>query len=861
MKMITKLITKLITVAAFAMVIAGCSDGEMNLGSSQEFDISPPAPIIISFFAEPDHVAEGESTTISWEVAGADSIEITSVATGEPIDFHVESDELSGSVTASGLTSTTDFIITASKQAMMMEGEEEEAELAEAISISLNSDETSGQIKFGEEEEAPPPAPGISSVSQAITVTVDSLTDVTAEITADAVDVAAGTPTIIRWKVTPAEFVDVSVVADSNEEIAGTDQCDGDIASISAEGVVGNAPVVGCAVVQPTESTEYSIVAVSKDGGEAEASVKIRTSSVDVQAEIFVDGQANLGVKGFPSTVTVSWAATPAEAAVVVSSTPSADCKPALSEATSVGSAECIVTSGTKFSIVATLGEKTGNDSADVYNAGAGGSAGLLIPNQWAFEGEMVAVEVELDAATKSNPEIIEKLVVGTKEFTGEALSPLKSGSFKIKVSDVLVGSSGVPVSMVYGGGHEVNTRTVETVQLAFKNVDSGVKKVSSITFDEELGHRYTGVMMDGLNDGKARIYRDGGALADIDFMKPIQDAASGMLKDVLFANVAEYPATVAVREDSPDELFVGIPGAVMRSTDGGGSWEPVLVTIRQARRPYSGDGSHKTCGRDAVQPGAAPKIDGDIVSFNRICDIVALNNGVLIVATDTGIRTESNIDNDTLSWFGGLKDGAVTDPTQGFVVSDLEVVGDKIFAATEIGVFVSTDGKNWESFGGSETYAIAYDKNNDLIYAGAESGITKAAVSSDGAWESAGIDQPVISITVDKKHSSVGSTTIIASSVSGDTGSVQISRNGGTSWNEISLGNVANVDAISSVALASAEVPGGIEYRIALGSSTGSELFATKVVSAVNVSSSEEPVIDPADAPAEEEPVDEETE
>ena len=65
------------------------------------------------------------------------------------------------------------------------------------------------------------------------------------------------------------------------------------------------------------------------------------------------------------------------------------------------------------------LGDKTGNDSADVYNKGAGGSAGLVIPNQWAFEGEKVEVEVELDEATKSNPEIIEKLVVGTKEFTG----------------------------------------------------------------------------------------------------------------------------------------------------------------------------------------------------------------------------------------------------------------------------------------------------------------------------------------------------------------------------------------------------------------------------------------------------------
>ena len=857
MKKTTKRIVKLLTVASVAFVIAGCSDGELNLGSGQDFDISTPAPIIISFFAEPDHVVEGESTTVSWEVAGADSIEITAVtATGAPIDFHVESDELSGSATASSLTSTTDFIITATKQAMMMEGEGEEeledTELAESVWVSLGSDESGGQIELegeegeedGAEDALPPPTPGVSSVSQAITVIVDSLADVTAEITADDVDVAAGTPTIIRWKVSP-EDADVTVTADSNEEIAGTDQCDGDIASISAAGVVGTVPAVGCAVVQPTESTEYTINAVSSDGGEAEESVKIRTSSVDVNAEIFVDGQANLGVKGFPATVTVSWAATPKEATVAITSSTAADCTPALSEATSVGSAECTVSSGTKFSIVATLGDKTGDDSADVYNAGAGGSAGLVIPNQWAFEGEKVEVEVELDAATKSNAEIIEKLVVGTKEFTGEALAPLKSGSFKLKASDVLVGSSGVPVSLVYGGGHEAKTKTVEVVQLAFKNKDASVKKVSSITFDSELKHRYTGVMMDGLNDGNAIIYRDGGRLAPINFMAPIQEAASGMLKDILFEDVSEYPAVVGVREDSPDELYVGVTGSVMRSTDGGGSWEPVLVTVRQARKPYSGDGSHKTCGRDTVQPGRKPKIDGDIVSFNRICDIVSLSDGTLIVATDIGIRTEKNIDDGEMNWFGGFKNGSVTDPTQGNVVNDLEVVDNKVFAATDAGVFVSEDGITWDSFGGSETYAIAYDKNNDLLYAGTESGISKAAVSSDGNWESAGIEQAVVSIAVDKKHSSVGSTTVIASSVSGDTGSVQISRNGGTSWNEISLGNVDNVDAISSVALASTEVAGGVEYRIALGSNTGSELFATKIVSAVNASSSSDDAAD----------------
>ena len=69
---------------------------------------------------------------------------------------------------------------------------------------------------------------------------MDSLADVKAEITQPIQSMfAAGTPTIIRWSVSP-EDADITIVADTDEEIAGTDQCDGDVASISAAGVVGS---------------------------------------------------------------------------------------------------------------------------------------------------------------------------------------------------------------------------------------------------------------------------------------------------------------------------------------------------------------------------------------------------------------------------------------------------------------------------------------------------------------------------------------------------------------------------------------------------------------------------------------------
>jgi hypothetical protein len=55
---------RILGIVALLFTAAGCSDGELrsNAGTS----ITPPAPLIISFFADPSAINSGESTNISW---------------------------------------------------------------------------------------------------------------------------------------------------------------------------------------------------------------------------------------------------------------------------------------------------------------------------------------------------------------------------------------------------------------------------------------------------------------------------------------------------------------------------------------------------------------------------------------------------------------------------------------------------------------------------------------------------------------------------------------------------------------------------------------------------------------------------
>ena len=900
---------RLLAAVAALLFIGGCSDGE--LASNVSPNLTPPSPMIISFYAEPAAISADQQTTISWEVAGADEVEITAVAaTGEAVAFGVSTDQLSGSESVT-LASTTDFILTATKGAVSYEAEDEGESEGDAEL------EKGGQIQFGPEEEeieepeaAESPLPVASSVSQTITVTVTPAGELIASITADKASVAMGESTVIRWNVTPSDdLIAVGVVADSGELIAPTDQCEGDMATILAQPALDAFPAVGCAVVTPDVATNYTINAQNSAGIDATASTMVSVSDTDVNAKIYAakDEQATpqdntLEVESWQNPVVVSWSVTPANAEVTVTAegsveaSTSAPCElPSGATDKAEGSTKCKLVGGTTFTVTATYAGNTDSDDV-VVNMKQSGKAGLVIANAWAFDGETVNIEMRLDTDAMVNPSVVENVLVAGQTLkssdasvtTEQLLTKLKSGE-PIVVSTVANAKLGIPmikVELVYNGAEKAGYDPVQIVDLEASPPATDVVEVTSMAVfksGDEIS-RYTGVMLDGYNDGKARMYKDGHEVGpDIPFANLINDQLEKQfgykLDEGFFEDkIKDFPVTVAVKGSDPDDIFAGVTGGVMRyrqDSEGEYGWEVILINRRLGKGNIPKE--HPTCGRDnetgtqKTQMGRKPSFDGDIVSLNRICDM-ALFGQQLLVATDYGMKVETNIHDEATVWRGTPSPELTAEQivdleflTYAHVVNDLQVAGNRVYAATDDGVLVSEDGVHWQNTGfyavatsmsgvlregQNPVWALAYDARNEILYGGYEGGIkyldTTAAEDAEDVvdctdpdvapgdcghgWKDVdGIDQPVISLAVDPAAPSTA-VAIFAGTPDG----LMVTRNRGIFWSDVTIKGGAQ--AVTALAVAAIDIGPSIQYEIALGTAIGNELFRTTYVSKGNL-------------------------
>ncbi len=824
---------RLLAILAVAMSASACSDGE--LAPAVNANITPPAPVIITFAADPVTVNSGGSTKISWEVAGADSVEITAVSSsGAAPDFHVQSSELSGEATASNLTATTDFVLTAKKTAASPE------------SSGGGATTKSGQIQFGEEPDAsggvPAPTPSESAVTQTITVTVIGGTAPT--ITADKTPVDSCAETIIRWT---SEGTNTTVTASTGEQIVAKDQCPqtgdltADIAAINAAPAVDPTPAAGCAVVKPCENTIYT---VKNDGGDA--SVTVNVNSGNVTANIYAGKDETekkenlLQVESFSNPVYISWKAEPASAKVTITATPSATCDPVLpTDATdkAESSSKCTITGETKFVISAQVGSgQPATKEVDVVQ-NAAGSAGLVIAEKWALEGEKVDLDISLEDSAKGSA--VSNVKVYNTDILPGLLTDLRDGK-KITVKDIVAKGQFVKVDLLINGSSKpIVYYPVPVVSLMADDKDDDVVAVTSLEFSKDL-KRYKGVQLSSYNDGVGRIYIDG-SKKDVPFGKSIKDlyGMDKMWNDAFFKDVVKtYPTAVTTREDNTDEVYVGITGAVMRSKDGGKSFDNVMVTRRRAAdmNSYNGNPNHATCGRgddgaQKIQAGKKPEFEGDFISLNQICDIVAMKDGRVIVATDFGVQVEKNIDDSSVAWIGtpavGTAGESIGALTFGHVVNDLQMADGKLFAADDNGVFVSPSadadadkiGIKWEAFGSlsSPVWALAYDARNKTIYAGTNDGVYASPIDSAN-WSQKGMaGEAAISLAIDPSVP-VGTVTVIAGTPKG----VKITRDGAT-WQDIAL--TSGEQAVEAVAIASKDNGDLVDYAVSFGTTGGESL------------------------------------
>lgn len=799
------LVVVAVVASAFA---AGCSDGDPWQVNDRDLNITP-GPQIIKFYADPNAIKAGDSTTIYWEVADADQVAITAVTdSGETIPFDVQSGEKSGSAPANDLSATTHFTLTATMAAPV---EDSGAKAQEAD-------------------------PGASLMSQTITVTVEGSTAISASIAADSSDLMPGEQTVIRWSVSPAEGVVVEVSSNSDEPIAATDKCDGDVQDILAQPVSDSVPAVGCAVVAPESSTEYTVkaTATSDPSNVVEDSAEVSVEDAELETEIRVNGDKETKITSTETEVEVSWTVSLAGAEVTVTATPPVEsCTPELpnGQVTETTSARCKLSAiPTTFSVQAKMGNLPPAEATAEVRQGSVNAGIDIRSDEWAFEGETVSLEIALKEGIDSSA-ILEVLVTDKNEGV-KHVSVLPT----VEPIKVVVPVDGVVVTMVDAAGDSHDPKTaVRAISTDPASVGEG-NVVTRLALDpSNPAKRLVGLQLPGYNDGKVRIIANTSETRDIDFAVLLKKDLYGTEKpkywhdDEMEKFIKSFPVNaLTVHPADSNKVFFGTTGGAFYSTDGGKTFAIVFPGAFISKTGKDHPLSHNTC-RGKTQTNA-PHDKGNknrIVGFNQFCDIAVGKGGRFIAATDTGAFSIANIESFMPLVGVDKRQKEIKGHSSVLykhVVDDIECLDDECMtalAATDEGVFKSADGgESWEQFGSIGVRAFSLAILGEQVFAGTEDGVF-VADKAQGSWTKLGLSGvKVFSLAIDPNVGPFG-----VMLLAGTDRGVQVTRDTGKSWSAI---EAAGSGESLSVAIASApSSPGKKTIGVMVGS--GSSIIGGK--------------------------------
>ena len=837
-------------IAAIAMVafVAGCADGDLELGSSA--NITPAPPSILKFAADPTEVAPGGSTKLVWEVDGADSVEIT---TSDASDFKFHAGpftELTGEAPVDGITTTTEFVLTASKTVMVAlpaTGDGGTTSPSGDGSTQPTSIVVSkaGQIEIPQAPPVPNLSPMTVTATAKATVTIVE-SNLTAKITTDKDTLIAGESTIIHWKAEPST-AQVTVKASDSSVINA--QAEGSCVLPSeapeapqpvtpqpseAAATAAAFPVEGCAVVTPLANTTYSLEATDS-GKIVDDAVTIQVSVANVDALIKANDQENVvQVSDFSTPVKISYQAQPADALVTIVTDQPVICTPELPSTPQaltggVGVSQCTLTQKTRFDMKAKMGSAEETSSVVVDLEGGQIADAKITAAPWAFEGEEVTVTADPDAIQGNNRAFIKEIIIAGSSYKLPASGPLV-------VPNVPVPIGGIDATVVTTSGAEIpHPKVVQTAIPISIPIGDDVQEYSRITFDDKNPSRaYIGVKKIGYNKGVLQAYKVN--MKDVsDYLSWKIDISTSLLASAqsstywnegtangFFEMVKDFPVSALVVDG--DRLFMGATGIVMYSDDEGTTWNKITTFLRF----YADD--YETCAGE-MQPGNGD----DLGSLGRACDLVARNKH-LIIASDRGVLTVTDVDNfistqDAAQYVAGRPpQGAIDEtkyPTYGAVAHDLEAVDGAVYAASTKGLFKSTDdGETWTKVDGISEEIFAVAVRDNMIYVGTATGI-KSRPLDGGSWVAGTMDKKskIYSIATDPYSPGV----VLA----GTNDALLVSRDNGATWTRIKAGGFSG-KAIKSVAIAAKPDDTGsqLEYSISFGGQQGA-VAASMIVSA----------------------------
>ncbi|MFH1874714.1 MAG: hypothetical protein ABH859_05970 [Pseudomonadota bacterium] len=882
---------RVIAVVAITILASACSDGELKFGS--QLDIVPPE-ILIDFTADPAEINEGGSTTLKWDVKNATHIQISGKAITEEaaaFAYNFETEEMTGEVVVDGIPATIDFTMTATTTIDLPapteeeqpegnvseeEGDKEEVAEEDAKEEETGEEETEeapvaytfkkmGQIPVGITPEVQPNlVPTTISGTKTVRVTVTPASDIVATIAADQENISAGQSTVIRWNY--SQDLTATVTSSTNQIIEAQADCAN---LVGIEGVISE-----CATVSPNSTTTYALNAVDASGKEYTAAVTVNVEEVDLQAEIRVNGSDGFyTVSSYMESFQVTWNVTPENALVTITAEPEAQCDNAfpVEVESASGSATCTVSPNaieTNFTIVATLGDSQDTSNVIVKVVGGSGGAPLDInAKPWAVESE--EIEVEIGATNAAQVATIESVKVCGQTIDKEKLAEGTKAPCRVT-------NKGAPVEVKYAGVEEPKSQqAVESfMQLTknpfFHNVGNGqALPVTKVVIDQDnIDIAYYGVQRPEF--GEISVYKVTDFVGSMEYAINIEDAIKQAfdLQDLWqhngFFDERAYPVgAIAFRQGNESQMFAASTGIMMYSNDAGTTWNRLDAIFYLRKDNYDG----KTCaGKSQADLGAAMNTgnQNDIVALGQVCDMIVKPDGRMIVAFDYGLAINNNIDafiakpGDSPWQSGAESDVSAT------VAHDLEEVGNKIYAATNKGVYVNDGSSNsWQPFIGGEVnestpvYSLAYNERSNQIYAGGANAVyVTAADSANWTKTQDNLGGLVLSLAVDP-YAPAEKPVVVAGTSSG----LAITRNGGNSWSKLTSPAATDLAEVRSVALAAKEENGNISYKLsATGSGyvTGSATVGSVPVLPANDAEDNTPANDNEDVEAGDETEDE---
>ncbi|MBI5299496.1 MAG: hypothetical protein HY877_04290, partial [Deltaproteobacteria bacterium] len=171
--------------------------------------------------------------------------------------------------------------------------------------------------------------------------------------------------------------------------------------------------------------------------------------------------------------------------------------------------------------------------------------------------------------------------------------------------------------------------------------------------------------------------------------------------------------------------------------------------------------------------------VKGEIVTLGQVCDLVA-NGDKLYAATDRGLFYLDDVE-------GYIKSKGKSEAWKGWknllygtVVNDVEISGSNLYAGSANGVFESTDGgENWSAVGniGTAVYSVNANLGSTLL-AGTDNGVF-SYVNGQTTWNAEGkVEGRVYSIATDPYSDSI---------YIGSANGFYVSRDGGITFNKVS--------------------------------------------------------------------------